>query len=313
MQAVLCSAGKERRDVVYDRLGPTFGGDKAMPAPRTSKARRAKTVKPEQTNGRGQTRKSRKPRKPRDRHAQPGDDQILSRRVGATEIMDAIAGRSDAQKELTAETERAALEALVIRATQIYPPPTEEWHAPARAEDLKAFAAADWLIHSDAITRSQIDALPTVDNRLNAEEFQTMMCATVGGMIPMFAAKEGKPIRVLKAGTGGQEVRTDGALKLPLDARATNLLAADTGGHSGSFSGRHNGLRDLIYDEVARAGGTASREVELGTEHGLAETSRPHGRYVPRETRRASARSGSATETRRPARRTSLKRASKCG
>ena len=86
----------------YDRLGPTFGGDKAMPAPRTPKARRAKTVKPEQTNGQARTRKSRKPRKPRDRQSQPGDDQILSRRVGATEIMDAIAGRSDAQKELTA-------------------------------------------------------------------------------------------------------------------------------------------------------------------------------------------------------------------
>ena len=141
-----------------------------------------------------------------------------------------------------------------------------------RGPSKTAFAAADWLIHSDAITRCQIDALPTVDNRLNAEEFQTMMCATIGGIVPMFAGKIGKPIRVIKAGSGGQIIRTDGALKLPLDARATNLLAADVGDHDGSFSGRHDGLRDLIYDEVVRAGGTARKEVELGTEHGLAET-----------------------------------------
>ena len=42
-----------------------------------------------------------------------------------TEIMDAIAGRSDAQKELTAEIERAALEALLAIAVQVYPPPLQ--------------------------------------------------------------------------------------------------------------------------------------------------------------------------------------------
>ena len=52
----------------------------------------------------------------------------------------------------------------------------------------------------------------------------------------------------------GIPTRADGGLGVPLDARATNLLAADVGGYEGSFSGRHNGLRDLIYDEAARAG-----------------------------------------------------------
>ena len=75
--------------------------------------------------------------------------------------MDAIAGRSDAQKELTAEMERAALEALLAIAVQVYPPPLEEWHEPARAEELKAFAAADWLIHSDAITRCRQPPRPS--------------------------------------------------------------------------------------------------------------------------------------------------------
>ena len=64
-------------------------------------------------------------------------------------------------------------------------------------------------------------------------------------------------------------IRVDGGLGIPLDARATNLLAADVGGYDGSFSGRHNGLRDLIYDEAARAGAAVRKEVEIGTEHGL--------------------------------------------
>ena len=49
-------------------------------------------------------------------------------------------------------------------------------------------------------------------------------------------------------------MRNDSALGQPLDARATNLLSTDTGGVKGSFSGRHNGLRDCIYDEAIRAG-----------------------------------------------------------
>ena len=65
-------------------------------------------------------------------------------------------------------------------------------------------------------------------------------------------------------------MRNDSALGQPLDARATNLLSTDTGGVKGSFSGRHNGLRDCIYDEAVRAGCAAHKEMELGTEHGLA-------------------------------------------
>ena len=90
------------------------------------------------------------------------------------------------------------------------------------------------------------------------------------GLVPAFAGKVGKPIRVAKANTGGQTMRNDSALGQPLDARATNLLSTDTGGVKGSFSGRHNGLRDCIYDEAVRAGCAAHKEMELGTEHGLA-------------------------------------------
>ena len=97
-----------------------------------------------------------------------------------------------------------------------------------------------------------------------------MMCACIGGLAPAFAGKVGKPIRVAKANTSGQTMRDDSALGRPLDARATNLLSTDTGGVEGSFSGRHNGLRDCIYDEAIRAGCAAHKEMELGTEHGLA-------------------------------------------
>ena len=64
-----------------------------------------------------------------------------------------------------------------------------------------------------------------------------MMCACIGGLAPAFAGKAG---------------------------------TTDTGGVKGSFSGRHNGLRDCIYDEAVRAGCAAHKEMELGTEHGLA-------------------------------------------
>ena len=106
---------------------------------------------------------------------------------------------------------------------------------------------------------------------LGADAFQTMMCATIGGMLPMFAGKEGKPIRVLKATAGAAVVRTDKALDKPLDARATNLLCVDTGNGTGSFSDRHDGLRNRIYEEARYAGCAVDREVELGTEHGLAQ------------------------------------------
>ena len=145
-----------------------------------------------------------------------------------------------------------------------------EWHDMAHAEKLKAYITADWLINSDEITRRQIDALPTTFNSLGADAFQTMMCATIGGMLPMFAGKEGKPICVPKASAGG-EVRTDGALSKPLDARATNLLSTDTGTGTGAFDIRHDGLRDRVYQEAALAGCAVAKEVELGTEHGLAQ------------------------------------------
>ena len=149
VQAILCSAGRERRDVVYDRLGPKYGDGAALPA---SKHPTASDRTTRSTRGKKDGKRKRA-RSVRDRQAQYGDDQILSLRVGAIEIMDAITDRNDAQKELTAEIERAALEALLATAVQVYPPPQDEWHAPARAEELKAFAAADWLIHvEDCIT-----------------------------------------------------------------------------------------------------------------------------------------------------------------
>ena len=54
--------------------------------------------------------------------------------------------------------------------------------------------------------------------------------APAGGLVPAFAGKVGKPVRVAKANTGGQTMRDDSALGQPLDARATNLLSTDTGG-----------------------------------------------------------------------------------
>ena len=133
MQAILCSAGRERRDVVYDRLGPKYGGGAALPA---SKHPTASDRTTRSTRGK-KDGKRKSARSVRDRQAQYGDDQILSLRVGAIEIMDAITDRNDAQKELTAEIERAALEALLATAVQVYPPPQDEWHAPARAERRK--------------------------------------------------------------------------------------------------------------------------------------------------------------------------------
>ena len=177
------------------------------------------------------------------------------------------------------ENEQAEQVALILDALDVRPPTTTaskrgaddaEWHDMAHAEKLKAYITADWLINSDEITRRQIDALPTTFNSLGADAFQTMMCATIGGMLPMFAGKEGKPICVPKASAGG-EVRTDGALSKPLDARATNLLSTDTGTGTGAFDIRHDGLRDRVYQEAAYAGCAVAKEVELGTEHGLAQ------------------------------------------
>ena len=195
--------------------------------------------------------------------------------------MDAIADRRDAQKELAGELEQAEEQALILDALDVRPPTTKpsapdaddaEWHDMEHADKLAAYAAADWCIHSDEITRRQIDALPTNNQCLGADGFQTMMCATIGGLLPMFAGKEGKPVRVLRAGATdalSPAIRTDHALDKPLDARATNLLAVDTGGGTGSFDIRHNGLRDRLYEEARRAGCAVDREVELGTEHGL--------------------------------------------
>ena len=147
--------------------------------------------------------------------------------------MNALAHKRDAQKEIAGEIEQAEQQALILDALDVTAPTTTpsqkgandaQWHDMAHAEKLKAFAAADWLIHSCEITRRQIDALPTNNQSLGADAFQTMRCATIGGMLPMFAGKEGKPIRVLKATAGAAVVKTDMALDKPLDARATNLL-----------------------------------------------------------------------------------------
>ena len=103
--------------------------------------------------------------------------------------MNALADRRDAQRELTGEIEQAELEALITRAIDVQAPKDDEWHDEGHAEDLKAYAAANWLICSDEITRSQLDALPTEDNRLGAEAFQTMMCACIGGLAPALRAQ----------------------------------------------------------------------------------------------------------------------------
>ena len=270
-QAVIESVGKESRHGVYARLK----NPAPAPPPQSPPRRRSTTAPRAAGNGQRPARR----RKRREPTAQPGDAQILARRGDALEILDALADRRDVQKELAGENEQAEQVALILDALDVRPPTTKptksgaddaEWHDMAHAEKLKAYITADWLINSDEITRRQIDALPTTFNSLGADAFQTMMCATIGGMLPMFAGKEGKPIRVPKANAGG-EVRTDSALDKPLDARATNLLSTDTGTGTGAFDVRHDGLRDRIYQEAAHAGCAVAKEVELGTEHGLAQ------------------------------------------
>ena len=68
--------------------------------------------------------------------------------------MNALADRRDAQRELTGEIEQAELEALITRAIDVQAPKDDEWHDEGHAEDLKAYAAANWLICSDEITRT---------------------------------------------------------------------------------------------------------------------------------------------------------------
>ena len=115
-------------------------------------------------------------------HQAPSEETKCELLGGAAQTVRAAGVRRDAQRELTGEIEQAELEALITRAIDIQAPKGDEWHDEGRAEDLKAYAAADWLICSDEITRSQLDALPTEDNRLGAEAFQTMMCACIGGL-----------------------------------------------------------------------------------------------------------------------------------
>ena len=103
----------------------------------------------------------------------------------------------------------------------------------------------------------------------------------------------------------GGEVRTDGALSKPLDARATNLLSTDTGTGTGAFDIRHDGLRDRVYQEAAYAGCAVAKEVELGTEHGLA----PKPSSSACETQ-PTATVAAAERTQEPG--TSRRRASKC-
>ena len=81
--------------MVYDRLGPKYGDGAALPA---SKHPTASDRTTRSTRGK-KDGKRKSARSVRDRQAQYGDDQILSLRVGAIEIMDAIADRNDAQKE----------------------------------------------------------------------------------------------------------------------------------------------------------------------------------------------------------------------
>ena len=76
--------------------------------------------------------------------------------------MNALTHKRDAQKEIAGEIEQAEQQALILDALDVTAPTTTpsqkgandaQWHDMAHAEKLKAFAAADWLIHSCEITR----------------------------------------------------------------------------------------------------------------------------------------------------------------
>ena len=151
MRAVLDSAGREKRDVVYARLEKQYGGDDTGPPPSPPRLRARAVTRPE--DGATNTTPPQK-RKKRTPNAQPGDDHILARRANALEVMNALADRRDAQRELTGEIEQAELEALITRAIDIQAPKGDEWHDEGRAEDLKAYAAAEKATPSAAAATS---------------------------------------------------------------------------------------------------------------------------------------------------------------
>ena len=65
-------------------------------------------------------------------------------------------------------------------------------------------------------------------------------------------------------------MRTDGALKLPLDAMGTNLLACEVGGRGGGFDRRHDNFRDALMREARRASYSTKREFAFGVGDGMA-------------------------------------------
>ena len=75
--------------------------------------------------------------------------------------------------------------------------------------------------------------------------------------------RRGDPCKPRRGGERG-EVRTDGALALPLDAMGTNLLAAEVGGRDGGFELRHDRFRDAIMREARRVGYSVRKEFSLG-------------------------------------------------
>ena len=144
------------------------------------------------------------------------------------------------------------------------PPAKAQWHAPAHAEQLKAYAAAVTFLSSCEIARTQLSAWPNTAHGLNNDQFSDFLSSHLGLMPPVLQPAVGKPVKVLKSGST-TEWRELG----PLDCRATNLLAAAFT-EGADYNTRHDPLRDRLHVEARASGIRSEREATHTVLEGLA-------------------------------------------
>ena len=168
------------------------------------------------------------------------------------------------QRTLTMECETAEHRALLVQALTTKPPPKAQWHAPAQAEQLKAYAAAVAFLSSCEIARTQLSAWPNTAHGLNNDQFSDFLSSHLGLMPPVLQPAVGKPVKALKSGST-TEWRELG----PLDCRATNLLAAAFT-EGADYNTRHDPLRDRLHVEARASGIRSEREATHTVLEGLA-------------------------------------------
>ena len=175
-----------------------------------------------------------------------------------------------AQRVLTAGLEHMRRSRLLLDALSARTLPKKEWHAQSRGAELKALAARTWFLATDECSRQVLTCLPGGDTAIDNRTFATAINCIMGGLAPQLREKVGRPIVVPKRGGAPGEVRTDGALKMPLDAMGTNLLACEVGGRGGGFDRRHDNFRDALMREARRASYSTKREFAFGVGDGMA-------------------------------------------